>query len=105
VQLAASRCSFAFSCIRFDFELFSFLKAEFMSIVEAKCTATESVFHVEGYEKIEFDLQLIDRLFEIENSNLADSYRSFGSLFSRRRSQRQSTLRPANAGIFSALRH
>ena len=49
-----------------------------MSIVEAKCTATESVFHVEGYEKIEFDLQLIDRLFEIENSTLADSYRSLG---------------------------
>lgn len=49
-----------------------------MSIVEAKCTATDSVFHVEGYEKIEFDLQLIDGVFEIENSVLAESYKGFG---------------------------
>ncbi|NJL19651.1 MAG: sedoheptulose 7-phosphate cyclase [Leptolyngbyaceae cyanobacterium SM1_3_5] len=34
-------------------------------------------FHVEGYEKIEFDLQLIDGVFEIGNSVLAESYKSF----------------------------
>ncbi|MBD2092595.1 sedoheptulose 7-phosphate cyclase [Microcoleus sp. FACHB-1515] len=49
-----------------------------MSIVEAKCTATDTIFHVEGYEKIEFDLQLIDGVFEIENSCLAESYKNFG---------------------------
>lgn len=49
-----------------------------MSIVEAKCTATDTVFHVEGYEKIEFDLQLVDGVFEIENAVLAESYKSFG---------------------------
>lgn len=49
-----------------------------MSIVEAKCTATDTIFHVEGYEKIEFDLQLIDGVFEVENSVLAESYQSFG---------------------------
>lgn len=49
-----------------------------MSIVEAKCTATDTIFHVEGYEKIEFDLQLIDGVFAAENSVLAESYKSFG---------------------------
>jgi 3-dehydroquinate synthase len=49
-----------------------------MSIVEAKCTATDTVFYVEGYEKIEFDLQLVDGVFEIENAVLAESYKSFG---------------------------
>jgi demethyl-4-deoxygadusol synthase len=49
-----------------------------MSIVEAKCTATDTVFHVEGYEKIEFDLQLVEGIFEIENAVLAESYLSFG---------------------------
>ncbi|MBD2156916.1 sedoheptulose 7-phosphate cyclase [Leptolyngbya sp. FACHB-16] len=49
-----------------------------MSIVEAKCTATATSFHVEGYEKIAFDLQLVDCIFEIENATLAENYQRFG---------------------------
>lgn len=49
-----------------------------MSNVQAKFAATETAFHVEGYEKIEFSLVLVDKAFDINNTELADSYRSFG---------------------------
>jgi demethyl-4-deoxygadusol synthase len=49
-----------------------------MSIVHAKFEATETAFHVEGYEKIEFSLELVNQLFDLKNTQLADSYRSVG---------------------------
>lgn len=49
-----------------------------MSNVQAKFAATETAFHVEGYEKIEFSLVLVDQAFDINNTELADSYKSFG---------------------------
>ena len=48
-----------------------------MSIVEPKLTVTETEFHVEGYEKIDFSLALVNGLFEIKNKDLADSYQGF----------------------------
>ncbi|MBD2018566.1 sedoheptulose 7-phosphate cyclase, partial [Leptolyngbya sp. FACHB-36] len=40
--------------------------------------ATETAFHVEGYEKIEFGLEFVDGLFNINNSALASQYTAFG---------------------------
>jgi len=34
-------------------------------------------FHVEGYEKIEYDFTFIDGVFNTENPNLADCYRKW----------------------------
>ncbi|MFQ4146583.1 sedoheptulose 7-phosphate cyclase [Chlorogloeopsis sp. ULAP02] len=49
-----------------------------MSIVQAKLEATESAFHVEGYEKIEYSLVYVDGVFNLQNSELAECYKSFG---------------------------
>ncbi len=49
-----------------------------MSSVDAKVEATDQSFHLEGYEKIEFNLELIEGLFEVGNSALADNYRTLG---------------------------
>lgn len=49
-----------------------------MSNVQAKFAATETAFHVEGYEKIEFSLIFVNKAFDINNTELADSYKSFG---------------------------
>lgn len=49
-----------------------------MSTVQAKFAATETAFHVEGYEKIEFSLVYVNGAFDLRNTELADSYRSFG---------------------------
>ena len=49
-----------------------------MSTVEAKFEATETSFHVEGYEKIEFSLVYVNGAFDPKNTELAESYKSFG---------------------------
>ena len=49
-----------------------------MSIVQAKFEATETAFHVEGYEKIDFSLVFVNGAFDIKNPELAQSYNSFG---------------------------
>lgn len=49
-----------------------------MSNVQAKFEATETAFHVEGYEKIEFSLVYVNGAFDLQNSEIADSYKSFG---------------------------
>ncbi len=49
-----------------------------MSTVQAKFEATETAFHVEGYEKIEFSLVYVNGAFDIKNTQLADSYKHFG---------------------------
>jgi 3-dehydroquinate synthase len=46
--------------------------------MQAQVTATERAFHVEGYEKIEYDLLYVDGVFSFQNTELADSYRSYG---------------------------
>jgi 3-dehydroquinate synthase len=47
-----------------------------------KATVAETVtspghfgFHVEGYEKIEYDFTFVDGVFDIQNPNLADCYK------------------------------
>lgn len=49
-----------------------------MSNVQAKFAATETAFHVEGYEKIEFSLVYVDGAFDLKNTELAESYKGFG---------------------------
>ena len=49
-----------------------------MSIVQAKFEATETAFHVKGYEKIDFSLVFVNGAFDINNSELAQSYHNFG---------------------------
>ncbi len=49
-----------------------------MSIVQTKLEVSESAFHVEGYEKIEYSLIYVNGAFKIENSEIAESYKKFG---------------------------
>lgn len=49
-----------------------------MSRPHATFTATETAFHVEGYEKIDFSLLYVDGAFAPENTEIADSYHEFG---------------------------
>ena len=49
-----------------------------MSLIQAKFAATETEFHVEGYEKIDFSLAFVNGLFDVKNIELADSYQGFG---------------------------
>ena len=49
-----------------------------MSNIQATFKATETAFHVEGYEKIDFSLLYVEGAFAVENAEIADNYRQFG---------------------------
>lgn len=49
-----------------------------MSNLQARVTASDRAFHVEGYERIEYDLRYVDGVFTLDNTALADTYRPFG---------------------------
>ena len=49
-----------------------------MGNVQATFRATETAFHVEGYEKIDFSLLYVEGAFALENAEIAESYRQFG---------------------------
>ncbi|MBT0565192.1 sedoheptulose 7-phosphate cyclase [Williamsia sp. CHRR-6] len=49
-----------------------------MSTIQASVTVTDTSFHVEGYEKIEYDLIYVTGVFDPANTELADSYRAYG---------------------------
>ncbi|TVP61485.1 MAG: sedoheptulose 7-phosphate cyclase [Nodularia sp. (in: Bacteria)] len=49
-----------------------------MNKVQASFEATETAFHVEGYEKIDFSLVYVNGAFDVKNSEIADSYAKFG---------------------------
>lgn len=49
-----------------------------MGIPHASFTATEKAFHVTGYEKIDFSLEYVNGVFDIKNTEIADSYQPFG---------------------------
>ena len=48
-----------------------------MSQIEAKFVATDKLFRVEGYEKIEYDLLYVDGVFSPKNRELANCYQPF----------------------------
>ncbi|QDS75791.1 hypothetical protein FKW77_000065 [Venturia effusa] len=45
------------------------------TVKETKTPSGHSGFHVEGYEKIEYDFTFIDGVFDVENANLANLYK------------------------------
>lgn len=47
------------------------------TVKETKTSSGHAGFHVEGYEKIEYDFTLIDGVFNPENPNLADCYKKW----------------------------
>ncbi len=49
-----------------------------MGTIQATFKATETAFHIEGYEKIDFRLLYVDGAFDIVNSEIAESYNQFG---------------------------
>jgi demethyl-4-deoxygadusol synthase len=49
-----------------------------MSNLQARVTASDRAFHVEGYERIEYELAYVDGVFEPDNAVLADIYRPYG---------------------------
>ncbi|MEH1863472.1 MAG: sedoheptulose 7-phosphate cyclase [Nostoc sp.] len=49
-----------------------------MNKVQASFEATETAFHVQGYEKIDFSLVYVNGAFDIKNREIADSYQKFG---------------------------
>lgn len=49
-----------------------------MSDLQATVAETKSGFHVEGYEKIEYDFTFQDEVFNTKNNELADCYRKWG---------------------------
>lgn len=46
-----------------------------MSDLKATVTETKAGYHVEGYEKIEYDFTFLDGVFQKENSQLADCFK------------------------------
>ncbi|KAK8038531.1 hypothetical protein PG993_006942 [Apiospora rasikravindrae] len=49
-----------------------------MSDLKANVSETKAGFHVEGYEKIEYDFTFVDGVFDVANSGLADCYKKWG---------------------------
>src|ERR1700712_6042610 len=49
-----------------------------MTIAQPTFTATETAFHIEGYQKIDYSLLYVDGAFAVGNSEIADSYRPLG---------------------------
>ena len=49
-----------------------------MSDLKATVAETKQGFHVEGYEKIEYDFTFLDGVFDTKNAQLADCYRRWG---------------------------
>lgn len=49
-----------------------------MSNMQARVITGDNAFHVEGYEKIEYDLVYVDGIFDTTQSALADCYRPYG---------------------------
>jgi 3-dehydroquinate synthase len=48
------------------------------SVSETKTLSGHAGFHVEGYEKIEYDFTFIDGVFDVNNPNLAECYKRWG---------------------------
>ena len=47
------------------------------TVKETQTSSGHVGFHVEGYEKIEYDFTIMDGVFDVNNSNLADLYKKW----------------------------
>lgn len=56
----------------------SFNTAATMSDLKATVSETKNGFHVEGYEKIEYDFTFLDGVFDPQNTQLAGLYERWG---------------------------
>ncbi|GAW13112.1 hypothetical protein ANO14919_024900 [Xylariales sp. No.14919] len=61
-----------------DVEPLPALHIRAMSDLKAKVRETEAGFHVEGYERIEYDFAFVGGIFDIANPNLAKCYNKWG---------------------------
>ena len=52
-----------------------------MAAPQPTLTSTETAFHIEAYEKIDYSLVYVDGVFDPANSQLADAYRPYGRAF------------------------
>lgn len=57
---------------------FTYSTSFIMSDLKASVVETKKGFHVEGYEKIEYDFSFLDGVFEPENEDLANCYERWG---------------------------
>jgi 3-dehydroquinate synthetase len=48
------------------------------TLAEPMFTATDTAFHIEAYEKIDYSLVYVDGAFAIDNPEIAESYRPYG---------------------------
>lgn len=58
-----------------------------MSDMQASVTETKNGFHVQGYEKIDYDFTFIDGVFDPSKPQLANCYKGWGRCLVRRTSQ------------------
>ncbi|HEY9749829.1 MAG TPA: hypothetical protein V6C63_14185, partial [Allocoleopsis sp.] len=49
-----------------------------MSNIQAQLSTTATSFRVEGYEKIEFNLQVVNNIFDLRKPDLANAYKQLG---------------------------
>lgn len=49
-----------------------------MSTVQTQLATTTTSFHVEAYEKIELNFQIVDHIFDLNKSDLAGAYQALG---------------------------
>jgi 3-dehydroquinate synthase len=49
-----------------------------MTDIQSSYRETETAFHVEGYERIDFSLHLVEAAFDPDSEEIASSYRRFG---------------------------
>lgn len=49
-----------------------------MSDLKATVAERPNGFHVEGYEKIDYDFAFIDNIFDVSKNDLADCYKKWG---------------------------
>jgi len=49
-----------------------------MSNIQAEVSCTDNSFRVEGYEKIDFSFVFVNGVFDLKNTELAESYKNYG---------------------------
>ncbi|KAK8087446.1 hypothetical protein PG994_002420 [Apiospora phragmitis] len=55
-----------------------------MSDLKANVQETKAGFHVEGYEKIEYNFTFVDGVFDVANSGLADCYKNGDAMYGKK---------------------
>ena len=75
------------------------------SVPATRLETTESSFHVEAYERIDYSLHLVDGVFAPHNTHLADAYRRWGRCLAVVDAAVDQLLRRAPARLLRGTRH